>query len=180
VVVGTGVTEPLRPWLPPTLVRRGLTAATVGTLSYVLLDEIVADDVITFLVHRWPVADQLGRVRFTELGRQAEFAASRADVQRELYRRFRRRDPHRGDVFACTVRPTVLRRPDSDGLVNVAAAVAGVVYDISAEARMMTKLAYYGSLTVVVPRATAQAWELPAPETDPSGPAPELQIGPNR
>jgi hypothetical protein len=171
---------PLRPWLPPTLARRGFTADTVGTLSYVLLDEIV-DDVVTFLVHPWPHADQQGRVRFADPGHPVELPASWAEVRRELYRRFRRRDPRPGDVFACVVRPEVLRRPVSDGLVDVASAVAGgVVYDISAEARLMTKLAYYGSLTVVVPRSTAQAWELPAPETDPRGPAPELQIGPSR
>jgi hypothetical protein len=83
-------------------------------------------------------------------------------------------------VFACAVRPEVLRRPESDELVDVTAAVDGAVYDISAEARLMTKLAYYGSLTVVVPQATAQAWGLPAPETDPRGPAPQVQIGSSR
>jgi hypothetical protein len=119
-------------------------------------------------------------VRFAEPGHQVELSVSRAGVRRELYRRSRRRDPRPGDVFACAVRPEVLRRPESDGPVDIASAVAGgVVYDISAEARLMTKLAYYGSLTAVVPRATAQAWELPTPETDPRGPAPELQIGPS-
>jgi hypothetical protein len=179
MVVGTGMTEPLRPWLPPTLARRGFTAETVGILSYVLLDEIVDDDV-TFLVHPWPVADELGRVRFAEPGHQVELSVSREQVRRELYRRSRRR-PRIGDVFACAVRLEVMLRPENDGLVDIASAVAdGVVYDISAEARLMTKLAYYGSLTAVVPRGTAEDWKLPAPETDPRGPARELRIGPNR
>jgi hypothetical protein len=172
--------ESMRPWLPSTLARRGFTVDNVGDLSYILLDEIVGG-VVTFLVHPWPIADQLGRVRFAGFDRQVEVTANLPDVQRLLYRRFRRRDPRPGDVFACVLRPPALRElHEGEEVLDLEAAVDGMVYDISAEARLVAKLAFYGSLSMIVPQAKAVEWGLPAPESDPSGPAPAREIGQSR
>ncbi len=170
------MTEPLRPWLPPSLARQGFTAETVTTLSYVLLDEIVVG-IVTFLVHPWPGADPLGRVRFGRRDDQVTLTARLAEVRRQLYRRFRQREPRPGDLFASRLRPGVAGELDESGAVDDLAAVFdGAVYDLSAEGRVLAKLAYYGSVSAVIPAPKLEQWGVAVPEQDPTTPAPVREL----
>jgi hypothetical protein len=166
------MTERLRPWLPAGLAEHGLTQETVQTLSYVFLDELV-DETVTFLIHPWPSADELGRLRFEARGEQVELSLSRALVRQELYRRFRRRSPRPGDTFAARIRTGALRAlREGRPVTSIADAVDGPVYDLSVEARLVAKLAYHASLAAVVSAPKAEAWGLPRPDTDTARPAP--------
>jgi hypothetical protein len=174
------MTEPLRPWLPASLARHDFTQDTVGELSYVFLDEIV-DRTVTFLIHPWPVADQLGRVRFSGREQQVELPARLPEVQRLLYRRFRRRDPRPGDAFAARIRPDALQTLRAgDEPPDLTATVDGLVYDLSVEARLVAKLAYYGSLAAILPERKADDWGMPPPQPEPATPAPAQPIGDRR
>jgi hypothetical protein len=172
------MTERLRPWLPAGLAAHGFTHETVQTLSYVFLDEAV-DRIATFLIHPWPSADELGRLRFEARDEQLELSLSRDDVRGQLYRRFRRRDPRPGDAFAARIRPAAVKalqegRPPA-GIDDL---VEGTVYDVSVEARLVAKLAYHASLAAVVPDRKADAWGLPPPvKDDTARPAPARVLG---
>ena len=188
--LGDGAGGGLRPWLPPSLTR-DFTAETVSQLSYVLLDEIVAG-IVMFLVHPWPGADSLGRVRFGHRDEQFTVAVREDTVHRQLYRRFRQRSPRPGDLFAARVRPQVLDRaaggvpgpggPAEDHLTvdDLAAVFDGTLYDLSAEGRVVAKLAYYGSLSAVIPERKVPAWGVVATQQDPTGPAPARRLGDRR
>jgi hypothetical protein len=166
------MTDPQRPWLPPSLYRLGFTQQTVGALTYLFLDEILIE-IVTVLLHPWPNADRHGRVRFDARDRQVELSAPQREVQRLLYKRLRRR-PRTGDAFAARIRSDSLRAlTDGAEPPSLADLLDGPVYDLSADAKVVAKLAYYGSVTSVIPAAKADAWGLPAPEADlvpPAGP----------
>lgn len=169
--------ESPRPWLPPSLVRHHFTPDSVVELSYLFIDEIV-DSTVTFLAHRWPFADRLGRVNFGARDEQIEFSISLTAAQRLLYRSFRRRQPRPGDAFAARVRPDAVQRlQDEGGLVDLSEVVDGMVFNLSAEARLVAKLAYHGSLTAVFSDDKAKEWGLPPAELEPIRPAPAQMMG---
>jgi hypothetical protein len=137
-----------RPWLPQQLVDLGWDAASVRSLSYVVIDEAVGDDIgLTF--SRWPQADERGRLRF-ELDTGVEVAFARDDLEEWLYQGSERH-VRVGDAFAVRLRSGALEdaavRP---GWQNRIADVVVEGYDMSAEARKLSKLAYYARVSGLV------------------------------
>jgi hypothetical protein len=153
-------------WLPTPLKGHGFTLETVAALRYVVLDEMVDDDV-GLALWPWPMADGSGRLRFRDLDQRLEVGLTREDLEQQLYAGWRARRPRVGDVFAA--------RPDDDALEEVRAGkevwdrpltdlFPGPVYDITVEARHIAKLAYYASVTPVMRTGEPVRWELPRPE----------------
>ncbi|HYE77179.1 MAG TPA: hypothetical protein VEI97_04260 [bacterium] len=154
------------PWLPAPLRAHGFTIETVALLRYVVVDEMVGEDV-GLALWPWPVADGLGRLRFRNVDERYELGMPAQDLQRELYAGWRSRPPRIGDVFAA--------RADGDALAELragtgvwtrpfAALFPGPVYDITLEARHLAKLAYYASVTPVMRGGEPGRWDLPRPE----------------
>lgn len=139
--------ETLRPWEAPTLTR--LRADQRG-LTYVVVEEILGE-VVGLAMYPWPAADSRGRLRFDTAQRPGEAAVS----CQELCRVLREHDlafvpagkgptPDRelrvGDVFAVRIEGTALPSSVSPDRWRQ-------VFDISADARDLAKLAYYGAVT---------------------------------
>jgi hypothetical protein len=147
----------LRPWLPGNLYDLNLTMKDVEALTYIVVDEIVGDSVGLSL-SPWPSADSKGRLRFdipdgpTEVG-----------VNIEAFCRFLRRSGHRfasrppkvdervrrylrvGDAFGARLSvafPEVWTEPLDQW-------VDQPVYNMTREARLVAKLAYYGAVAGV-------------------------------
>jgi hypothetical protein len=140
--------ESLRSWQAPSLTEKGVDQRG---LTYVVLEEIVGDTV-GFSLYSWPAADPEGRLRFETDRRPFEVTVTFEEICGFLERRQLRfvarstgrsedRELRIGDVFAVR-----LDRPAAGGREG---ALAGwrEVYDISADAREVAKLAYYGALT---------------------------------
>ena len=120
-------------------------------LRYVVVDEIVGSSV-GLSVCDWPAADRKGRLRFKPS--PAEVAADMddlcaflqqkgIDVKRSSRKPSNKRELRIGDVFAAEVD----RLPNEDEMVSPDHWMVGDVYDISADARLVAKLAFYGALT---------------------------------
>ncbi len=146
---------PKRPWLPARLAAHGFTQKSVRALWYVVVEEMV-DGVAGLTVSAWPYADQAGRLRFQpdDTTRDSfEVSIPLARLRGELYAGFVERDPRIGDVFAVRLDPSqepgprrARRRRWNRSLDRLFVDV----YDISAEARKVAKLAFYASV--------AEAW----------------------
>jgi hypothetical protein len=132
----------LTAWRPPSLRR---ARAPLEQLSYVVVDEIVADGV-RLSVSDWPQVDERGRLHFEEggtlsveadLGELVDFlAGARRDGRRRMEVRM-------GTVLAAKVKRAALRRSaphPGDWLVPP-------VYDVSADARTKAKEAFYAAVT---------------------------------
>jgi hypothetical protein len=154
------------PWLPAPLKSHGFTIQSVGELTYIVLDEMVGDDV-GLALWPWPVADQQGRLRFRRMDERCEVGTTRKILERELYAGWRSRHPRVGDVFAARV--------DGDALEEVRSGVEiwerplgelfpGPVYDMTVEARHIAKLAYYASIAPVMRTGEPGRWDLPRAE----------------
>jgi hypothetical protein len=127
----------------------------LGRLKYIAVEEVVGD-AVGLSVSDWPAADGKGRLRFTAGGAPIrEVGAGAKDLCSVLSRGgIRRVPPHGaqpgrrvlrvGDVFAAEVDAL----PDAEEEVEaVAAWLTGPVFDITSDARLVAKLAYYGALT---------------------------------
>jgi hypothetical protein len=147
-----------RPWLPGCLSAppHRLTIADVRELSYLVVEEMV-EDVTVVTVTPWPAADAYGRLRFDGAA-EAEVAVPTAALYRELYRgRFSRR-PRVGDVFAGRVDRGALATA-SGGVWDepLARLLPGPVYDLTAEARKVAKLAVYAVRSDILDNEEAEA-----------------------
>lgn len=146
----------LRRWLPAALTAhaafRGPGAPAVAAeLSYVVVDEIVDDDV-GLDVSPWPWADREGRLRFLD-GVRAHIGCPRAALQAQLYGPGGPA-PRIGDVFGVRLRPEARRRlaasPAAVRVGDLRALFDGPVYDLSEAARTVSKLAYFGAMATVL------------------------------
>jgi len=147
--------EDRRPWLAPALSGKGLD---VTTLTYIVVDEIVGG-IVGLSLSPWPAADSRGRLRF-----DVEDDPTHVAVHDEILCEFLNDhglpfvppegagDPDSrplliGTTLAAQVRltsATLWRKPLSRW-------IPGSIYDISANARELAKLAYYASV--------AELWE---------------------
>lgn len=158
----TGTGEVRRPWLPDLLRDAGYTVASVEALSYVFVDEIV-DDTVTLTVSRWPDADGAGRLRFHDLDARRHVGVTLPDVRAGLYQRAVEevtRSPRVGDVFAVQVAPDAAARlaataDETEWREALHELFPTQVHDVSAEARTVAKLAFYGAAAAVLPEAEA-------------------------
>lgn len=173
-----------RPWLPACLAARGRTPEDVRALRYVVVDEVVGDDV-GLTVSPWPAADGWGRLRFPEAGDRVEIGVSKARLVRELYRPLRRRrTPRVGDVFAVRLSPVaedlVATGEDLRWDRPLAALAEGPVYDLSQEARTVAKLALGAVAAPVISSQRAAAWDVDSRVDPIVRPAPANVLGPVR
>lgn len=148
------------PWLPAGLAEHGLDLRSVQALSYLVVEEMV-DDVVTVTVSPWPAADRRGRLRF-ELKGVDEFAVALANLQEQVYEGWLARGPRVGDVFGAEVARERLQSREAEGVWNqpLAQLLPGPVYDLSAEARKVAKLAYYAAVTGVLSAEDAHRYRM--------------------
>jgi hypothetical protein len=160
-----------RPWLPGCLAAHGLTTATVTELSYLVVEEMV-EDVTAITVSPWPAADAHGRLRFdnTDI---TEVAVPTAVLHTELYRGWLSRRPRIGDVFASRVERAALAEA-AEGVWSgpLQRLLPGAVYDLSAEARKVAKLALYAVRSDILDPAEARATDLDGKAVRNDRPAP--------
>jgi hypothetical protein len=152
------------PWRPACLPDE--LRDRLDVLSYVMVDELVGS-LVTLTVSPWPDADEQGRVRFFARSSPASGPGHLLVHQRELhdllYQGWLRRDPRPGDVFAAEVAAEVgdrLQRGEDvvlDAHLRLATVLPGPVYDITAEARSVAKLAFYAGVSGVQPMEQAMA-----------------------
>jgi hypothetical protein len=150
-------------WLPLSLREAGHTVESVGRLSYIVVDEIV-DDVVTLALHAWPVADAAGRVRFPDLAACRHVAVSLHVLQTQLYRGWLTRAPRLGDVFGAVLTEGARRRlavrDDVRWRRGLHSLLETPIYDLSADARVVAKLAYYAAMAPVLAQKEVDRWGL--------------------
>lgn len=151
------------PWLPGQLRARNMTVNDAAKLSYIVVDEIV-DDVATLAVHPWPVADGDGRVRFPDLDACRHATVSLRALKTELYSEWLQlqRDPRVGDVLGAILTDAArqaLTRHDN-AKRQLRSLLTQPVYDLSQEARVAAKLAYYAAMTPVLGKKEMNRWNL--------------------
>jgi hypothetical protein len=151
-------TEVRRPWLPAALRAHGWSQSTVGTLTYLVLDEIVGRSA-TLLLSAWPWADVQGRVRFAVDDSTRGVTVDICALEHALYRGWLERRPRIGDVFAAVVPQAVhdLQEPDEAPQWGrpIADLVDGPVYDLTPEGRTVAALADSALVSPVLPVAEA-------------------------
>ncbi len=161
----TPPTEKLRPWLAPSLEGK---VVVVTTLTYIVVEEIVGSTVGLSL-SPWPAADQKGRLRFALEGDPVHVAVEMTtlcDFLGEHHLSFvppghapgqeEARPLVIGTALAASVRrtdATVWTRP-------LRRWIPGSVYDITADAREVAKLAHYGAVTDEWTQERAQRYGL--------------------
>ncbi len=149
------------PWLPDQLRARNLTVNDAARLSYIAVDEIV-DDVVTLAVHPWPVADGQGRVRFPDLDACRHATVSLRSLRTQLYQGWLQRDPRVGDVFGAVLTDAAklaLAKRDN-ARHQLRSLVTPPVYDLSHDARVAAKLAYYAAMAPVLTEKDMNRWNL--------------------
>jgi beta-lactamase superfamily II metal-dependent hydrolase len=154
-----------RPWRPPSLAKLD-EPMDVGALTYIVVEELVRPDRVGLSLARWPVADRQGRLRFPGDGpAHAGVAQSALAVYLARHRvagpRGSRRRPLRvGDVFAAVVLGFGGQAPgatDTEAIwiERLDDWLVPPVYDLTADAREVAKLAYYAGLGAVWPHDRA-------------------------
>jgi hypothetical protein len=152
-----------KPWRPDVL-----AGTSTRGLRYVVVDEIFST-LAELSMSLWPVIDTRGRLRFPE--GQAIHLEADAERMRRYLRRHRQprsgagRDLRTGDTFGVKVEArslvAFLKGRDTAPLSPAERKrtldpatwdwLRPPVYDLSAEARVAAKLAYYGALTEPLP-----------------------------
>jgi hypothetical protein len=145
-----------RPWLPACLAAHRLSTATVSELCYLVVEEMV-EDVTTITLSPWPAADEHGRLRFDDTS-IAEVAIPTATLHAQLYRSWLNRRPHIGDVFGASIDRAVLAEA-TEGVWDgpLGRLLTEGVYDLSAEARKVAKLAVYAMRSDVLEPSQAHS-----------------------
>jgi hypothetical protein len=100
---------------------------------------------------------------------------------RQVYRALQlERDPRVGDVFAAELDWDAVRGHDEEDLVAaVADLVKGPIYDLSAEARTVAKLATYAALAAVLSDDQVEAWNLrdTVERSEAAAPVTQIDVG---
>lgn len=178
-------TTDLRVWLPAALTAHprfaGDDAAVIAArLSYIVVDEIV-DDAIGLTISTWPYADDDGRLRFLRADDRIELGVSRR-VLRQMYSEERVGAMRVGDVFAAQLTPQAAQvlgdRSEDDPVWNepLEGLLDGAVYDLTQAARTVSKLAYYGAMSIVLSESEAAADDLDELADRSESPAPVRQL----
>jgi hypothetical protein len=162
-----------RPWDPthpdePNLVHDH------DRLLYIVVDELV-DDWVGLSVAQWPHADAEGRLRFLDSEPGTEIGTSRAKLLRFLRSRPGQKDaattapPRIGMTVAARVRDGTasslidrLRERAGQGEVRIddLGALLENPVDLTAQGRLIAKLAYYGAVLSTVPTDVAEHWKM--------------------
>jgi hypothetical protein len=158
-----------RAWVPAPLAAHGFDETTVADLTYLVIDEIV-DDRVELILSPWPAADEHGRLRFDRLDDSLPVVVDLHELE-GLYVRWLERGPRPGDAFAVEVARDVDARAQ-EGPIPVDDLLVGSVYDISAEARKVAKLAHYASVAEILDDQEVTAWHLDELEDRDPAPAP--------
>ncbi|MPZ73954.1 MAG: hypothetical protein GEU74_12115 [Nitriliruptorales bacterium] len=128
----------------------------MGSLSYLVVEEIV-EEVTAITISAWPAADGRGRLRF-EGTEPAEVAVTTEMLQAELYDGWLNRERRIGDVFAAVVNQDVLdEATESVWRGPLKRLLPGPVYDLTAEARTVAKLALYAARSDILTEGEAAA-----------------------
>jgi len=143
-------------WWPEAL--EGLTdkgSKTLRRFAYVVLEELV-DEQVVLMAWPWPHADQAGHLYWSPTAEQnpPTAAIDRGLLQHQLYRPNRlQRVPRLGDVYAAS---GLGRGWDAgEPVLDARQLFEGPLYDITADAREASKLAYLGAVaTIRAPQAT--------------------------
>jgi hypothetical protein len=148
-----------RLWQPPT--PQGLD---VTELSYIVVDEIVTPTCV-LAVTEWPRVDGKGRVRFRLDVRPHLVRVSVAELTRYLAKhragvRNRKREVRIGDVYAAVAQTDRLPQPESEEEAHKLGGskltpldwLEPPVYDITAPAREVAKIALYAAVAPVLKR----------------------------
>lgn len=145
-----------RPWLPACIAKHGFTQDTVQSLSYLVVEEVV-EEVTAITISPWPVADAAGRLRF-EPAEPAEIAVTTKMLHDQVYRNWLHRKRRVGDVFAARVEHNVLEEA-TEGVWGgpLARLLPGPIYDITAEARTVARLALYAVRGDILTKSEATA-----------------------
>jgi hypothetical protein len=145
-----------RPWLPACIAKHGFTKESVQSLSYLVVEEVV-EEVTAITISPWPVADAAGRVRF-EPAEPLEIAVTTKMLHDQVYRNWLHRNRRVGDVFAARVERDVLDEA-TDGVWGgpLARLLPGPIYDITAEARTVARLALYAVRGDILTKTEAAA-----------------------
>jgi hypothetical protein len=123
----------------------------------VVLEEIV-DEVALLRRWRWPLADERGHLIWADQEQLDSAAVPVSALLEQLYKPSKlQRDPRIGDTFAVIADTAARRWPSTTK--NLGRLLKGRVFDVSAEARMASRLAYQGSLAAVLPSAPGVAEE---------------------
>ena len=160
------------PWVPDSLEGEVELDKLAGEFRYVVVEEILEDRVRT-IVSAWPYVMPDGQLRFDDPEASGEHADDRAELERLLaearivrirtdqptLRQLRERPLVTGDVFAMSVGgrrdaggggggggPTDGSDNDSSGGLREALEREEDVYDISLEARLAAKAAYWSAI----------------------------------
>lgn len=134
-------------WHPERLLAAAGGVEQVAAFRYVVVEEAV-DDLLVLQVWAWPHVDASGRLFWDPAAPPLEVAVHRPLLHAQVYAHQLKRAPRVGDAFAGTL-----------GVEAEALAVAVVedlrdvfpdgLFDVSAEAHQVAKLAYQGSLAAI-------------------------------
>jgi hypothetical protein len=164
---------PHRPWDPthrdePDLIHDH------DRLLYIVVDELV-DDWVGLSVALWPHADPEGRLRFVDPQPSIEIGTSRPQLLGFLGSRPDTKDgaatppPRIGMTFAARVRDGTasslmdrIRERAGHGEVRIddLGALLQHPVDLTAQGRLLAKLAYYGAVLSTVPTHVAEHWKM--------------------
>ncbi len=141
----------LRPWLAPSLNKRGVD---VSGLTYIVAEEIVGD-VVGLSLSEWPAADSQGRLRFPVRHDPVHVAVGVNELCQFLRRRglpFRPVDEAgssraRPLAIGTTLAAEVQADESAMWVPPLDRWIPGPVYDVSADAREVAKLAFYAAVT---------------------------------
>jgi hypothetical protein len=137
------------PWLPPSLQGTATPDKLRDDYRYVVLEEIV-DGTAVFLSWPWPLVDVFGRLFWSAKDEAAvvEVATKVSLLRSQLYEPSDlERDPRCGDTFAVPRRGG--RRSASRPVTDLRSVFEGSVFDISADAHVVAKLAYQSGVAAV-------------------------------
>jgi hypothetical protein len=148
----TKTSEQMRPWKAPALQNEDVDLAN---LTYVVVDEIV-DDLVGLSLSPWPKADPKGRLRFgiegdpvhvgVELHDLCTFLTNERRMEFVPVSRTPTEHPKR-ELRIGTVLAIEVKNPGSSEWKASLDQHVGRVFDITADAREVAKLAYYGAMT---------------------------------
>jgi len=153
-----------RPWRPPSLARLAEPVDVAG-LTYIVVEELIRPDRVGLSLASWPVADRNGRLRFHGDG-PAHVGVALSALTDYLARhrvagpRGRRRPLRVGDVFAAVVGGLGDHAHDDTDtepiwIEGLDSWLVPPVYDLTADAREVAKLAYYAGVSAVWPHDRA-------------------------
>jgi hypothetical protein len=143
----------VRPWLAPSL---RLSRRSAERLTYVVVDEIV-EGIVGLSMSPWPVADELGRLRF-DIEQDPVHVAVGLETLCEFLRgrgfpfyppKEAAADEEKRGLLIGTTFAMEIKKPRAVRWGKPLDRWVGQIHDITADARDLAKLALYGALTEI-------------------------------